>query len=63
MVAIEEQLYEAIRCHPGEKMGVIAPAVGATARALNRPMRSLRRKGRIRSIGQRQDMRYFPLGE
>jgi len=63
MAAIQERLYEAIRRHPGETMAVIAPAVGATPRALNRPATTLRRQGRVRSIGQRQYTRYFPMGE
>ena len=63
MAALEERLCEAIRRHPGETMAVISPAVGATARELNRPATSLRRKGRVRSIGQRQYTRYFPMGE
>jgi len=44
-------------------MAVIAPAVGATAGELNRPATSLRGKGRVRSVGQRQYTRYFPMGE
>ena len=63
MAALEERLYEAIRRHPGETMAVIGPAVGATARALNRPATTLRRQGRVRSVGQRQYTRYFPMGE
>ncbi len=42
---------------------VIAPAAGATARELNRPATSLRQQGRVRSGGQRQYTRYFPMGE
>ena len=60
--ALEEQLYEAILRHPGETMAVLAPAVGATAQELNRPARGLRRQGRVRSLGQRQYTRYFPMG-
>ncbi len=63
MAALEERLYDAIRRHPGETMAVIAPAVGATARALNRPATTLRREGRVRSVGRRQYTRYFPMGE
>ena len=44
-------------------MAVIAPAAGATARELNRPATSLRQQGRVRSVGQRQYTRYFPMGE
>lgn len=61
--AVEERLYEAIRRHPGETMAVIAPVVGATGRELNRPATTLRRKGRVRSVGKRQYTRYFPMGE
>ena len=63
MAALEERLYEAIRRHPGETMAVISPAAGATPRALNRPATTLRRAGRVRSAGQRQYTRYFPMGE
>ena len=63
MAALEERLYEAIRRHPGETMALIAPAVGATARELHRPATTLRQQGRVRSVGQRQYTRYFPMGE
>jgi hypothetical protein len=43
-------------------MAVIAPAVGVTGRELNLPATRLRRKGRVRSVGQRQHTRYFPMG-
>ena len=63
MAALEERLYEAIRRRPGETMEVLAPEVGATARVLNRPATTLRRQGRVRSVGQRQYTRYFPMGK
>ena len=63
LAILEERLYQAIRQHPGETMAVIAPAVGATARQLNRPATKLRNHGRVRSVGQRQYTRYFPMGE
>ena len=63
MAGLEERLYQAVSRHPGETMAVIAPAVGATARALNQPATTLRRQGRVRSVGQRQYTRYFPMGE
>jgi hypothetical protein len=44
-------------------MAVLAIAVGATARELNHPATMLRRSGRVRSIGQRQYTRYFPVAE
>lgn len=42
-------------------MAVLAPRVGATPRELNRPALLLRRTGRVRSVGQRQATRYFPM--
>jgi hypothetical protein len=59
---LEERLYQAICAHPGETMVVIAEAVGATPRELNRPATLLRDAGRVRSVGQRQYTRYFPIG-
>ena len=61
--ALQERLYQAICQRPGETMAVIGPAAGATARDLNRPATTLRRQGRVRSVGQRQYTRYFPMGE
>lgn len=60
---LEERLYRAVCAHPGETMPVIARAVGATPRELNRPAIVLRREGRVRSVGQRGSTRYFPMGE
>lgn len=59
---LEERLYQAVCAHPGETMTVLARAVGATARELNRPATVLRRNGRVRSVGQRGSTRYFPMG-
>lgn len=60
---LEERLYRAVCAQPGETMAVLAQAVGAKARELNRPATVLRRAGRVRSIGQRGTTRYFPMGE
>jgi len=59
--ALSERLYEAVCRTPGEKMEIIAPVVGATARELNRPMLRLKQAGRIRSVGTRHATRYFPM--
>lgn len=56
-----DRLCEAVRARPGETMAVLAPHVGATVAELNRPMTVLKRAGRIRSVGQRHNTRYFPL--
>jgi len=59
--SLSERLYTAICAHPGAGMGVLAAALGATPRELNRPATHLRRAGRVRSVGQRQTTRYFPM--
>jgi len=63
IAALGERLYEAICRHPGETMAVIAPAVGASPRELRRSSTLLRRAGRVRTVGQRHGMRYFPMDE
>ena len=61
MAALGERLYEAVCAKPGESMSVLAPIVGVTPRALQLPATRLKRAGRIRSVGQRQLARYFPM--
>jgi hypothetical protein len=58
---LSEQLCDAVCAHPGETMAFISSKLGQSARALNRPMNNLRSAGRIRSAGQRQHTRYFPM--
>ena len=61
VAGLAEKLYEAVRANPGETMAVIAPQVGESALALNRPMLHLKSSGRVRSVGQRHLTRYFPM--
>ncbi len=58
---LAEQLLEAVRACPGETMPVIAAQVGEEPRALHRPMQRLKRSGRVRSAGERNFTRYFPM--
>jgi predicted Zn-dependent protease len=60
LLALRERLYEVVCAQPGETMMVLAPSMGATAVELERPMSALRRAGRVRSVGQRHLMRYYP---
>jgi hypothetical protein len=60
VAAIGERLYEAVCAQPGETMAVLGPELGKTPRELHRPMMMLKRTGRVRSVGQRQQTRYFP---
>lgn len=61
MARLSERLYEAICGNPGALMGALSAQLGASPRDLNRPAVLLRRAGRVRSVGQRQLTRYFPI--
>lgn len=61
IAALGERFYEALCAKPGETMAVLSSDVGASARELNRSVNLLRRAGRIRSVGNRNQTRYFPL--
>jgi hypothetical protein len=61
MSALIERLYKAICARPGVRMAVLSTELGATPRQLNWPAKQLRRSGRVRSVGQRQFTRYFPM--
>lgn len=55
-----DKLHQCICARPGEPTTVFADELGCTVRDLQRPMAKLRAQGRIRSVGQRNLMRYFP---
>ena len=60
IAALGERLYAAVVAEPGETMAVLAPAVGETPSDLHRPMAMLKRAGRVRSVGERHQTRYYP---
>lgn len=60
VAALGERLFEAVCAQPGETMTVLAPRLGKTPRELHRPMMVLKRAGRVRSVGERHQTRYFP---
>ncbi|HET8934661.1 MAG TPA: hypothetical protein VFN67_14530 [Polyangiales bacterium] len=55
-----EKLHQCVCARPGEPTTILANELGCTVRDLQRPMAKLRAQGRIRSVGQRNLMRYFP---
>ncbi len=61
IAALGERFYQAVCAKPGETMTVLATDVGASAGELNRPMTLLKRTGRVRSAGSRNNTRYFPM--
>jgi hypothetical protein len=61
MTELADRLYAAVRAKPGETIAVIAAEVGEVPKTLHRPMAHLKRAGRVRSAGQRNHTRYFPM--
>ncbi len=59
--ALGERFFEALSRKPGETMGVLSAEVGASPGELHRAVSRLREAGRVRTIGERSRMRYFPL--
>lgn len=55
-----EQLCALVKTRPGESIVALAEEVGEPAGALQRPMAKLRADGRVRTVGERHLMRYFP---
>ncbi len=63
METVGERLYAAVCANPGETMRVLAAVVGASPRELQAPAGRLKRAGMLRSVGQRQGTRYFPIAK
>jgi len=59
--ALGERFFEVLSRKPGETMGVLSAEVGASPGELHRAVARLREAGRVRTIGERSQMRYFPL--
>lgn len=59
--ALGERFFEVLSLKPGETMGVLSAEVGASPLELHRAVARLREAGRVRTIGERSQMRYFPL--
>ena len=59
--ALGERFFEALSRRPGETMVVLSAEAGASPRELHRAVARLRQAGRVRTIGERSRMRYFPL--
>ena len=61
LAALGERLYSVICDRPGETMQLLAAEVGVQVGQLHLPMTQLKQAGRLRSVGQRQFTRYFPM--
>ena len=49
-----------MRARPGEAIIMLAEEMGVHASTLQRPMAKLRAESRVRTVGERHLMRYFP---
>lgn len=61
IAALAERFYEVVRATPGETMKTLAERLGTSAQVLHVPVASLKEAGRVRSVGQRHQTRYFPM--
>lgn len=61
LVTLGEQFYAVLCQRPGETMATLAPQVGVTPRVLQVAVARLRRDGRVRVIGKKQQTRYYPM--
>jgi hypothetical protein len=59
--ALGERFLEVLIRKPGETMVVLSAEMGASPRELHRAVARLRDSGRVRTVGERSQMRYFPL--
>jgi acyl-CoA reductase-like NAD-dependent aldehyde dehydrogenase len=59
--ALGERFFEALSRKPGETMLVLSAEVSASPRELHRAVARLREAGRVKTVGERSAMRYFPL--
>ena len=61
LAALAERLYAVICARPGAAITTLAAEIGVSPRELGRPALQLKRAGRLRTVGQRQGTRYFPM--
>lgn len=60
LAELSEQLYEAIAASPGEGMVALSERLGVSGPRLQPVVARLHADNRIRTVGTRQQMRYFP---
>jgi predicted transcriptional regulator len=58
---VSERFYEAVVAHPGQTMAFLAAKLELRPQELHRPMDLLRQAQKIRSVGQRNFTKYFPM--
>ena len=63
IAAITERLYRAICEQPGETMSTFSHVAESNPKALSVPVKRLIEEGRVRTVGERSQRRYFPSAE
>lgn len=58
---LSNRFLDAVRTHPGETMAGLAPILQINSAQLHVPMRRLKKAGKLKTVGQRQFTRYFPV--
>ena len=61
LAVLGERFYAVLCRQPGETMTTLAAQAAASPQALQVAVARLKRAGRVRTVGQRQHTRYFPL--
>lgn len=61
LLALAERFFSAVEATPGETMVTLAAGLGLRAQELERPVLGLKREGRVRTIGERNRTRYYPV--
>ena len=61
--ALCERLYQKVDEQPGKGMAVYAEELGIAARDLGVVMQRLRKAGRVRTLGERDRTRYYPMDQ
>ena len=59
--ALGERFFAAVESAPGETMEVLARTLGMGSKQLERAVMRLKETGRIRTVGERNQMRYYPM--
>ncbi len=62
LASLSKRLYAEIEKSPGQGMALYAEKLGMPVRALSRPMQHLKKAEEVRTMGERDRMRYFPMG-
>ncbi len=58
---LAERLYMVVCENPGESMKSLTSVIGGKASEWSKPMAALKKAGKVRSVGERQYTRYFPM--